>query len=197
MSIYDSTQMIRDDRDLRIFVKEMGSRPERVAKAVLPERPGVYGIFASKADGPSTIQFRRTDFLYLGKSTDLTGRGHFEAGRTSRSTLRRMLGALLKQELGLRAYARGRGRVSRDFTHYWFDASGEEKLTEWMNTNLCIGYSIVVDDVDDIERRLIRYCEPILNLTLWANPQAKKIKELRKICADEARTNGPLQDRRI
>lgn len=196
MPIYDSTQMIRDDRDLRIFVKEMGSKPESATKVVLPDRPAVYGIFASEPDCLPEIQFRSTDFLYIGKTGDLIRRGHFESGKTSRSTLRRTLGALLKQELGLRAYARGHGRVSMDFANYRFDEDGEENLTQWMNTKLCIGFSIVVNNVIETEKRLIRYCEPVLNLTLWPNPHTKKIRALRRICADEARLNGPLRDYR-
>ena len=195
MPIYDSTQMIRDDRDLRHIVKEIGSGPESITDANIPAKPAVYGIFAVIPDCLPTVQLSRTDFLYIGKSIDLASRGHFQAGKTSSSTLRRTLGALLKQEMGLRANARGRGRDPKDFTNYRFDENGEQKLTEWMKANLQIGFSIVIDDINEIEKRLVRYCEPVLNLTLWANPQAGKIKALRKTCANEARTNGPFRNR--
>lgn len=193
----DSAQMIRDDRDLRNIVQEIGSGIKSVIKASFPSQPAVYGIFANEPDCLSAIQFKGSDFLYLGKSISLISRGHFETGKTASSTLRRTLGSLPSQELGLRAYARGRGRGSRDFANYRFDEIGEKKLTEWMGANLQIGFSIVVNDIDETEKRLIRYCEPVLNLNLWPNPQAKEIRTLRKICADEARINGPLRNHRI
>jgi plasmid stability protein len=191
----DSTQIIRDERDLHGIVKEIGCDMKSVGRADPPDRPAVYGIFANEPDCLPAVQFRRADFLYLGKSKKPINRGHFETGKTSSSTLRRTLGAILKQQLGIRAYARGRGLLDADFERYRFDEIGEEKLTNWMNANLQIGFSIVVDDIDETESRLIRYCEPVLNLMRWSNPQAERIKALRKICAYEARTNGPLRHR--
>jgi hypothetical protein len=72
-------------------------------------------------------------------------------------------------------------------TNYRFANGGEEKLTEWMLNNL--EYSCVQvngQNIRDLERRLIRYLEPPLNLLLWRNPQAEAVKRLRKICAEEA-----------
>ena len=72
---------------------------------------------------------------------------------------------------------------------YKFDPAGEDRLTQWMTQNLEAGVVAVEGDVKDIEGELIRELEPPLNLTRWANPHASRIKELRRICADEARDN--------
>lgn len=191
----DSTQMIRDDRDLRYTVNEISRNLRMIAQVEFPDRPAVYGVFVNDPKCLPTPPSQANGFLYLGKSMSPKDRGHFNTGKTSSSTLRRTLGALLKQELGLHAYARGRALKPIDFTNYRFDEDGEEKLTEWMNANLKIGFSVVCDDVRKVEKRLIPYCEPPLNLTDWQNPNSELIKTLRKICADEARRNGPLPKR--
>lgn len=196
MSAYDSTRMIRDDRDLRDIVKEIGSQSRCIDDVRLPDKPAIYGIFADESGCLSAIDCKDSDLLYVGKSNELKRRGHFKIGSTCRSTLRRTFGALLKQELGLNAYARDRRHDRRSAVHFCFDGGGEERLTEWMKANLRIGFSIVVDDIAEIEKRLIRYCEPVLNLTDWPNPQAEKIKASRRICIDEALRNGPLEDHR-
>jgi hypothetical protein len=194
MADYDSTQMIRDDRDLRHIEKEIrtgATTPEGIA---LPSVSAVYGIFLNEDDCLPGIACRAFDFLYLGKSVDLKNRGHFVSGSTSKSTIRRSLGSLLKEDLALKAYARGRGKSRQDATHFRFDNEGERRLTDWIYGNTRIGFSIVGDDdIETIEKRLIRYCEPILNLDgNPSNPHAAPIKTLRKLCADEAAANGPL-----
>ena len=194
MSTCNSTKIIRDFRDLHIITKELGSAPQNVSDAELPSKPAVYCLFAKDNHCLPDLRIRTCDFLYVGKSEHLVNRGHFRSGQTSRSTLRRTLGALLKQDLNLRAYSRGHGCNARDHNNYRFNNAGEERLNEWMNDNLTIGFSAVINDINEIERRLIRFCEPILNLKLWDNPNREKIKALRKICAEVARRNGPLRD---
>lgn len=193
MSTSNSAEIIRDFRDLHIVTKELGSAPQSVSDAELPSKPAVYCLFVKDNDCLPDLRIRTCDFLYVGKSEDLVSRGHFRSGQTSRSTLRRTLGALLKQDLNLQAYSRGRGLNDKDHTNYRFNNAGEKRLSEWMNANLTIGFSAVTDDIDETEQRLIRFCEPILNLTCWQNPNRGKIKALRKICAEEARRNGPLR----
>ena len=186
MPTYDSTQMIRDDRDLREVVKEIWKNAKNLDDDELPPQPGVYGLLLN--EGSSLPGIHCHELIYIGKSIDLARRGHFKTGNTRRSTLRRTLGAVLKQTLDLRSHARSKN----NFSHYCFHASGEEKLTDWMDSNLRIGFSVVIDNVAEIERRLIRYCEPVLNLTHWANPQAGDIRALRAACVEDARKNGLL-----
>lgn len=183
MSAYDSTQMIRDDRDLRDVEKEIWNSAKSGAMH-LPSRSGVYGVLLNET---STLPgLKSGGLIYIGKAHVLARRGHFKTENTSRSTLRRTLGAVLKRKLRLRAFARN----ASDFSHYLFDESGEKRLTEWMESNLRIGFSLVEDDIADIEKRLIRYCEATLNLSHWANPQSALIRELRKVCVEEASRSG-------
>jgi hypothetical protein len=41
--------------------------------------------------------------------------------------------------------------------------------------------------VGELEKQLICYKKPPLNLTKWRNPQKPKIQALRNICKEEAR----------
>ncbi|HWH09630.1 MAG TPA: hypothetical protein VG165_00740 [Solirubrobacteraceae bacterium] len=127
--------------------------------------------------------------LYLGASGNLAEREfetHFAAGKTGFSTLRRSLGAILKDEFGLRCRPRGPGPSKNNFTNYRFDDPGEAKLSQWMRDNLRVGVR-PLDDPRAREGELIASACPPLNLTGWANPDARSIRELRKACADEAR----------
>lgn len=188
MRVYDSAQIIRDDRDLRGIEKEIWNNAQS-GTAHLPPKAGVYGILLNASSLPG---LDCEGLVYIGKARNLARRGHFETDNTSRSTLRRTLGALLKRAIRLRAYARN----PNDASHYRFNENGEKALTEWMNSNLHIGFSIVVDDIDEIEKRLIRYCEPALNLSHWMNPQSARIRDLRNKCSEEARRNLTVSGRR-
>jgi hypothetical protein len=113
-------------------------------------------------------------------------RGHFGHRDSSYSSLRRSLGAILKQELGLSAAPRGLGKTRTDMINYRFASGSEEKLTQWMLNNLDYSYVRIEEDIPDLEKQLIRCLEPPLNLTDWRNPQGKAVKRLREICVEEA-----------
>lgn len=115
---------------------------------------------------------------------------HFAIGNTGYSTLRRSLGAVLKDELDLRSRPRGTGASKTNYTNYRFDDAGEQRLSDWMARSLRIGVH-ELDDPREHERDLIAAAWPPLNLTGWANPERALIRELRKICADEARRQHP------
>ena len=73
-------------------------------------------------------------------------------------------------------------------------ADGDERLTVWMQENLEVGVH-ATGRYEDVETALVAKLRPLLNLTKWANPDAPVIKQLRKVCADEARASrlpGPL-----
>jgi hypothetical protein len=125
--------------------------------------------------------------LYVGMTeSSLEVRNHFSHEDSSFSSLRRSLGAILKQELRLCAVHRGQGQSSKDFTHYRFAGTGEQQLTQWMERNLEYSYEVVSVGVRSKESRLIAEMTPPLNLTKWPNPQRKALMELRRICRDEA-----------
>jgi len=59
-----------------------------------------------------------------------------------------------------------------------------------MSTNLEIGICSLKPESLVLERKLIRFIGPVLNLTWWKNPDREEIRGLRKICADEARSSA-------
>jgi hypothetical protein len=112
---------------------------------------------------------------------------HLADGGTPFSSLRRSLGALLKESLSLAPVPRSENPGDdKRFVNYGFTKDGEALLSEWMRENLNLA-AVVSDDPDEVEPLLIRHRKPLLCLTGWANPYSPRIKALRKACADEAR----------
>lgn len=154
-----------------------------------PAQPGVYGIFLNQGAGVPGIAQPRGEPIYVGTSGNLAQREfdtHFAAGQSGFSTLRRSLGALLLDQLGLRPRPRGTGSSRTDFQNYRFDDVGEQGLSEWMTMNLLVGIHAASDPAT-IEKELIHLARPPLNLTHWTNPDAPAIKAARKACAERAR----------
>ena len=79
---------------------------------------------------------------------------------------------------------------AQNYRCYEFDKGGEERVTAWMQEHLRVAVA-AHPDPKAIEGQLIAEGEPPLNLTGWPNPYASEIKQLRKLCADEARRDHP------
>jgi len=129
--------------------------------------------------------------LYIGSSANIALRGyenHFNSQSTGFSTLRRSLGALLRDNLRLQVIPRGQGPSPSNFRNFRFEPEGEERLTEWMERNLEVGVCTLMVDFKEMELRLIKTMQPVLCLKGWKNPLSASIKAQRKICADEARS---------
>jgi hypothetical protein len=158
-----------------------------------PSEPGIYALFLAGRTSLPGLTIDGGEPIYIGLSTNLAQREfatHFSV-RSGFSTIRRSLGALLKDELRLRARARGRGLTEQDISCYCFTPDGEERLTIWMRSNVHVSVQ-PFEDYRSFEKRLIALAEPPLNLTGWKNPDAAEIKRLRKVCADEARLSRNL-----
>ena len=153
--------------------------------------PGVYAIFLR---GTSELPLRDgapNGLIYIGMSGNLTAREydmHFSSLNTGVSTLRRSIGALLKEEFALVAIPRGTGRAESNYRNYRFKPDGEDRLTAWMKGNLEVGVHPTAGDHEAVEKVLIAALQPPLCLTGWPNPQAGFVKARRKGCADEARS---------
>lgn len=154
-----------------------------------PNLPGVYAWFLTASDYPAQLATLPQSPIYVGISNDLSRReleDHFEAKSSGFSTLRRSLGALLKQDLELVAMPRSAGASVTNMRNYRFNPDGEKRLSAWMRNSLVVGFCQVNNPVE-MESQLIALLCPPLNLTGWNNPQGPEIKRLRKACADEAR----------
>lgn len=166
----------------------MGNRTRIDETENLPTERGFYLVYADGPIGWMAVD-STSDPVYVGKADDgLRRRIEREhGGDTGRSTLRRSLGALLKEELDLVARPRpGKGELkSINFTNYSFEPDGDKRLTEWMVANLTV--DPITMPTATSERELIAHHQPLLNLTGWANPHGAEIKAARKHCAAEAR----------
>jgi len=176
---------------------------KRISKQIaIPDHPGIYFIRLSEK---SNLSCFGTPFslLYIGKAEDsLKDRlvnQHFITGKTGSSSLRKTLGAVLKEKLSLHAMPRSETEKSnRRFSNYSFIKQDDTKLTEWMNTNLefCFIEHSKMNEKDKnstlrkVEvRYTIKYL-PTLDLdraTKKYNIFAKELSDLRVICKIEAK----------
>jgi hypothetical protein len=129
------------------------------------------------------LKIERSGLVYIGMTKSrLDERNPLFHKRSSSHSLRRSLGALLKQELSLRAVPRDDG----DITNYRFAESGEERLTQWMQSNFEYSYVAIDGETRTIELELIRQLCPPLNITNPENRNALLIKRARRLCQKEA-----------
>lgn len=178
--------------DLESALAELNRTKVSISEISVPNSSGVYAICLRHSSFIEGLPTNHEGLLYIGSASNLAARGfdhHFNSTRTSFSSLRRSLGALLKQELNLVAIPRGSGLSEDDFRHYKFLPDGEERLTKWMEDHLEIGICPVASQYESLETQLIARLKPILNLIGWDNPYRRETKRRRKICAEEARRN--------
>jgi len=167
-----------------------------------PPLPGVYAFYLRNPGALGRLTTRPDELLYIGKTTNLKERGetHAANGGNGFSTVRRSLGALLIDELGLRPRPRGAAASPKDFTSYRFDPPGEQRLAAWMREHLT-GASYCHLKPGDLEAALIAAACPPLNidqpmkaqaLPSWRpNPHAPALSAARKHCATLAQRATP------
>jgi hypothetical protein len=161
---------------------------------------GIYGFFLLKGSlriGEQVFAPGKGALLYLGKtesSQKVRDAGeHLANGGTGNSTLRRSLGALLREPLNLKPRPRSDSETAgRQFTNFRFEAEGEERLTAWMKKHLSLGFcklpALTVSELRVREKGLIKSATPALNI--GHNPESPYLAELklaRKHCASLAR----------
>ncbi len=166
----------------------------------LPNESGIYGIFLKDESVLEPLN-NNIKLLYIGKAEkSLNSRDyktHFSTGKSGSSTVRRSLGALLKEKLNLTAIPRSEKRTKQDLYNYKFKDEDEIKLTKWMNDNLLIGYFIYDPHMNngrtlrDFEEKMLSFATVPLDLdgrTRAKNKFAPTLMELRRICKKEAET---------
>jgi hypothetical protein len=109
---------------------------------------------------------------------------------SGRSTPRRTLGALLMDELGLQPRPRPTRTATPNPQSYSFAEAGEWDLTEWIEAHATFAYvEVPSEDLGDwesmlaVERALIEYVRPSLNINKWQNPARQRLKAARKAAA--------------
>ncbi len=160
-----------------------------------PKKPGIYAFFLT--DSANFGDFGKGgQVIYIGiakKSLhDRDFNQHFKTGKTGSSTLRRSIGAVLKDKLKLTAIPRGAENDTKRFDNYKFKE--EQNLTDWMKENLEIGYwtsdkPFTYEQLRETEKRITIELKPILDLdkrTRRFNPLADKLDRFRNICKTQA-----------
>ena len=155
------------------------------------EGHGFYAIFLKKGGKLPGIDVPEDGLIYVGKTeTGFHQRDHFAPpkGHSGYCTLRRSLGAVLKHQLRLAARPRS-GLYDRKstFLNYRFDDAGEERLSEWMKSNLQIARIPFENQVAMAEKMMIDLFLPPLNLKGVHTATSKQVKALRRVCFEEAR----------
>ena len=164
----------------------------------IPDRQGIYSFIV---DSDELGKFGRPgQIIYIGLAEkslkDRDTENHLKSGQTGWSSLRRSLGAILKERLKLKAIKRDKDGNKLRADKYKFDKEGEERLTAWMINNLIIGYWTVdnpmpLDKLRDLEEKVILKLKPTLDLdrrTKRHNLLSVDLDELRKICRDEVKS---------
>lgn len=165
-----------------------------------PTCPGIYAFMLKEKSHLNEFG-TPNQVLYVGiakdnlKKRDLEK--HFNGTKTGVSTLRRSLGAVLKEEFNLKSFSRNGINNRIEILNYKFNAEGEQLLTDWMTENLIIGYwkdedSISYSVLRKFEEKVIIFLKPTLDLdgrTKKYNALAGKLQGLRKVCRNEAFNN--------
>jgi len=153
-------------------------------------KPGVYAFFFNgKEFLLSNYKPKKNEIIYLGK-TQSSGisrvlKTHFGTGNTGSSTVRRTVGALLREKLKLAPIPRNNTDLGRNKMIFKFEERSEIRLTKWMRDNLLVSFVPLLEkDVPTTEKLIIKTLNPVLNIEGNSNGQFYKLlKESRKECA--------------
>ncbi len=168
------------------------SLPQPPASALF-NKPGFFAYHLKTPNALPDIQVGPSGILFLGISENaLDGRNHLTHAHSGFSTLRRSLGAILKETLDLQAMRRAPGD-SPDF--FRFQDDGEARLSQWMSDNLAFTcLPATIDNATELEPALLERLTPPLNINDRQNPQASKIRALRRVCRAEAQKKKHNRD---
>ena len=147
--------------------------------------PGLYAVFLDPAVTLPGVTAAEDGLLLVGATDSLEEQlldTHFKTGKSGLSTLRRTLGALLKQELELIAIPRGNSVKDKDPALFKFKQEGT--LSQWMARSLRVA-AAVGSDLQDEEGRFIDDYHPPLNLEGWENPVSARVAVLLEACRVE------------
>ncbi len=173
------------------------SRTSIIIKPSLEKKQGIYAFFLSP--NTSLGKFGKGEqLIYIGISENLNGRDikqHLKDGKTGWSSLRRSIGAILKNDLNLIAIKRDKKSKKLRADKYKFSDEGEKKLTKWMLSNLEMGFwystsNLSIEELRSEEEKLTIRLKPTLDLdkrTKKYNPFADQLDNLRELCRNEVK----------
>lgn len=156
---------------------------------LVPDKPGLYMIRIKDIsklpnEFSESLKIRNHNIIYIGIATqslkkrmlnqELRAKGH--------GTFFRSIGAVL-------GYTPPKGSLKNKANkrNYTFAVSDEQKIIQWINSNLMITWKAYSKDLEPIETELILHYKPLLNIS--KNPDALSLlSELRKKCVEIARS---------
>jgi hypothetical protein len=171
-------------------------RIDAALAGAVPDRPGLYAIYASTAVWRKLGLGEAPDDrpLYVGKAEDsLVSRDlntHFATGKTGRSSPRRSFAALLAEDLKLVAMPRRLAIPEpKKWTHYALEEPGDGRLTDWMCANLRLAVWVrpARTPLAAVELALMRAWLPPLNLIGVTTPWTAQVRAARASLAEEAK----------
>lgn len=154
--------------------------------------PGIYAVlYFGKSKTLGAINgLKSGQIIYIGKTLSSQqsrdADTHFKSGKSGSSTLRRSIGALLRENEKFVPIPRGKGKKEKDTTNYRFDEKSEEVLTTWMLDNLGLAffeYPKSPDAIRRLELKLLDKLCPVLNIeSNSSNPFLSEVKSARAKC---------------
>lgn len=156
---------------------------------LVPDASGLYCIRitdVNRLPSPfnSILKERNHNIIYIGIASQSLSKRFLnqELRAKGHGTFFRSIGAVL-------GYLPPKGSLveKKNKRNYKFNPKDEEKIIDWMNTNLAVNWVEINTNLENIETLLINKYEPLLNLA--KNPVALEIlSELRKECLNIANT---------
>jgi hypothetical protein len=147
--------------------------------------PGIFAILIDQPSELNEIEVDSSGLLFVGLAeVNLRRRIRFTLQQSAASTLRRSLGSVLKQRLGLRAVSSEPDGLPMRPQRFQF--ADETLFDEWISAHLTYSFVRVDQRSRKLEKFVIKRLQPPLNLRGWQNPQKNKVMKLRKICWEEA-----------
>jgi hypothetical protein len=174
-------------------IKALAPTGTPLPTAALMGKPGFFAYTLKYPSAFPGIDIPPSKILFLGLSENaLDGRNHLTHAHSGFSTLRRSLGAILKESLQLTCNRRAPGD-SPDF--YRFQDEGEARLTQWMADNLVFTcFPLPIETATELEPAILEKLTPPLNISDRQNPQASRIRAFRRVCRAEAQKQKRIRD---
>ena len=168
--------------------------------------PGIYALFfVGENFMLDTFKIPANRIIYIGKTESSQqsrdANTHFKSGRTGSSTVRKSIGALLSQSEEIIPIIRSLKDIEKGRrSHYMFDDTSEEKVTQWMLDNLAVSfyeYPASKEEINSLETELITLLKPVLNIDSKnaTNPDLVRIRELRKTLGQIAHSKNTKQNK--
>ncbi len=155
--------------------------------------PGIYAFFFIGSEFPVFCEsVTKHQIIYIGKTESSQeardAKTHFTTGKTGSSTVRKSIGSLLCSIKNLNPIPRNNTDYEEGrFSHFKFDESSEEFITDWMKNNLALSFYEFPKskkEIEDLETEIINQLVPILNISKNPkNPFKDVLQQLRKNCA--------------